>query len=160
MVEQTVNQLGRIAGLREGVDRLCDVRRRDAVDQVLLCRKERAHQVHRLDAHHLIRFALDESDEHLGQRLQRCAEAALQTARAVRPSFALPLLRREEDHQLVPVPGGRGVEDDRFGALGFHVHSDNRQVCGQSSILPRRGGDFVNSPPGKSRTPILPKALC
>jgi len=54
-----------------------------------------------------------------------------------------------------PAPGGKGVEDDRFGALGFHVHSDNRQVCGQSSILPRRGGDFGNSPTGKSRTPIF-----
>jgi hypothetical protein len=119
-VQEAVDQLRGIVGRGKGVDQLGDIRCGDAADQVLLRREERAHEVDRLDAHDLVVLPLAVADAHLGQRLQRRAEAAADRPRAVRPPLALAVIGREEHDHLVALPRGKGVQDDGLGALDSH----------------------------------------
>ena len=69
-VEQSIDELQGIVRLRENVDGLGDVRRRDAGQKVLLRRKEGTQEVDRLDPHDFVGFFLDEPDPDLRQRLE------------------------------------------------------------------------------------------
>ena len=90
---------------------------------MLLRRKQRSNQIDRLDAHHFVALALEISDAYFRERLERGAEAAPDRARAVRPTLAFAVIRRDEDDEFVALARRNRVQDDGLGALRLHDDS-------------------------------------